>query len=300
MKALRFFLFLRTRSRSVFRLNLMIIGQGWSFGEFLGLGRRWLLLMSCSVKGGWTFKTSLANLTTAAVVSSSVSLTPATRKQLRRPYCSRFLVYQSARLIVIQAILRMCPVDSKITNGRCNGLSPHTVITWANGDSVYTLGLLHWQSYFAPRWQHDDVIKWKHFSRYWPFVRGIRRSPANSLHKGQWRGALMFSLICASTNGWINNRDAGDLIRHRAHYDAILMWETTIKLSMHGSHTTMISWLHNYSQIEQNHHHGFFIGYTVRPLKKSRTLVGNKIVGHVDVVGASPVGVAPTTSSFST
>ena len=32
----------------------------------------------------------------------------------------------------------------------------------------------------------------------------------------------------------------------------------------------------------------------------SRTLVGNKIVGHLDVVGASPVGAAPTTSSFST
>ena len=32
----------------------------------------------------------------------------------------------------------------------------------------------------------------------------------------------------------------------------------------------------------------------------SRTLVGNKIVDHSDVVGASPVGVAPTTSSFST
>ena len=42
---------------------------------------------------------------------------------------------------------------------------------------------------------HDDVIKWKHFSRYWPFVRGIHRSPVNSPHKGQWRGALMFSLI---------------------------------------------------------------------------------------------------------
>ena len=44
---------------------------------------------------------------------------------------------------------------------------------------------------------HDDVIKWKHFLRYWPFVRGIHRSPVNSPHKGQWRGALMFSLICA-------------------------------------------------------------------------------------------------------
>ena len=44
--------------------------------------------------------------------------------------------------------------------------------------------------------QHDDVIKWKHFPRYWPFVRGIHQSPVNYLHKGQWRGALMFSLIC--------------------------------------------------------------------------------------------------------
>ena len=30
------------------------------------------------------------------------------------------------------------------------------------------------------------------------------------------------------------------------------------------------------------------------------TLVGNKIAGHSDVVGASPIGAAPTTSSFST
>ena len=51
---------------------------------------------------------------------------------------------------------------------------------------------------------HDDVIKWKHFPRYWPFVRGIHRSPVNSPHKGQWRGALIFSLICAWINGWIN------------------------------------------------------------------------------------------------
>ena len=32
----------------------------------------------------------------------------------------------------------------------------------------------------------------------------------------------------------------------------------------------------------------------------SRTLVGNKIVDNWDVVWASPVGAAPTTSSFST
>ena len=70
---------------------------------------------------------------------------------------------------------------------------------------------------------HDDVIKWKHFPRYWPFERGIHRSPVNSPHKGQWRGALMFSFIFDWINGWVNNREAGDLRRHRAHYDSIVM-----------------------------------------------------------------------------
>ena len=67
----------------------------------------------------------------------------------------------------------------------------------------------------------DDVIKWKHFPRYWPFVRGIHRSPVNSPHKGQWRWALMFSLICALTNGWVSNRYIGDLRRHRAHLTSL-------------------------------------------------------------------------------
>ena len=71
--------------------------------------------------------------------------------------------------------------------------------------------------------KHDDVIKWKQFPRYWSFVRGIYRSPVNSPHKGQWRGALMFSLICVWINGWVNNREAGDLRRHRAHYDVSVM-----------------------------------------------------------------------------
>ena len=73
---------------------------------------------------------------------------------------------------------------------------------------------------------HDDVIKWKHFPRYWPFVRGIHRSPVNSPHKGQWRGALMFSLICAGINGWVNTREAGDLRRYRGHYDVTVMYIT--------------------------------------------------------------------------
>ena len=74
---------------------------------------------------------------------------------------------------------------------------------------------------------HDDAMKhwkqWKHFPRYWPFVRGIHRSPVNSPHKGQWRGALMFSLICVWINDWVKNRETGDLRSHCAHYDVIVM-----------------------------------------------------------------------------
>ena len=72
--------------------------------------------------------------------------------------------------------------------------------------------------------QHDNVIKWNHFPHYWPFVRGIHRSPVNSPHKGQWRGALMFSLICAWIKGWVAMvSEAGDWRRHRTHYDVTVM-----------------------------------------------------------------------------
>ena len=70
---------------------------------------------------------------------------------------------------------------------------------------------------------HDDVIKWKHFPRYWPSVRGINRSPGNSPHKGLWRGALMFPLICAWINGWVNNGEAGDWRQRRAHHGINVM-----------------------------------------------------------------------------
>ena len=78
---------------------------------------------------------------------------------------------------------------------------------------------------------HDEVIKWKHFPRYWPFVRRIHRSPVNSPHKGQWRGALMFPLICAWTNTRANNGEAGDLRRHRAHYDVTVMVSWSVIVS---------------------------------------------------------------------
>ena len=71
-------------------------------------------------------------------------------------------------------------------------------------------------------YNYDDVIKWKQFPRYCPCVWGIHRPTVNSPHRGQWCGALMFSEICAWTNGGVNNRDVGDLRRHHAHYDDIV------------------------------------------------------------------------------
>ena len=59
------------------------------------------------------------------------------------------------------------------------------------------------------------------FSALLALCRGIHRSPADSPHKGQWRG-IMFSLICDWMNGWVNNRETGDLRRNRVHYDVIV------------------------------------------------------------------------------
>ena len=51
----------------------------------------------------------------------------------------------------------------------------------------------------------------------------VGNSPVTAQRYGLWRGALMFSMICTWINGWVNNREAGDLIRHRAHYDVTAM-----------------------------------------------------------------------------
>ena len=76
-------------------------------------------------------------------------------------------------------------------------------------------------SYDFVAMSHDDVIKWKHFRRYWPFVRGIHRSPVNSQNKDQWRGAVMFSLIFALNKrlskqswGWWFETPSRSLWRH--------------------------------------------------------------------------------------
>ena len=68
---------------------------------------------------------------------------------------------------------------------------------------------------------HDDVIRWKHFPRYWPFVQGNHRSPVNSPHKGQWRGAFIFfdlrlnQPLSKQSWGWWFETLSRSLWRHR-------------------------------------------------------------------------------------
>ena len=65
-------------------------------------------------------------------------------------------------------------------------------------------------------------------------------------HRGQWRGALMFSSICAWVKSWVNNRETGDLRRQIAHYGVTVMYRKVSFISMSFDHrytivTTCIS-----------------------------------------------------------
>ena len=64
---------------------------------------------------------------------------------------------------------------------------------------------------------------WKYFPRYWPFLRGIHRSPVHSPHKGRVTGSFGVCLDVHWTSGWANSRYFGDLRRHGAHCDITVM-----------------------------------------------------------------------------
>ena len=68
-------------------------------------------------------------------------------------------------------------------------------------------------------WHHQMDTFFALLSLVW----GIHRLPVNSPRKGRWREVLMFFLIFARIKVWVKNHEAGDLTRHRAHYDVIVM-----------------------------------------------------------------------------
>ena len=92
------------------------------------------------------------------------------------------------------------------------------------------------------------------FSALLAICAGNSPVPGEFPHKGQWRGALMFSLICVWINGWVNNRKAGDLRRYRIHHDVIVMpWWCLDFILCHHVITYM------YHLIESMWYHRLFI-----------------------------------------
>ena len=131
--------------------------------------------------------------------------------------------------------VEMLPIAQKLWHQSKRLLAEASTKAMNNGSTLPMLLLMRDKTTESDEWltQHGDVIEWKHFPRYCPFVRGIHRSPVNSPHKGQWRGALVFSLICAWINRWVNNGEAGDLRLHRAHCDVIVMMRPNCAIWRH-------------------------------------------------------------------
>ena len=87
------------------------------------------------------------------------------------------------------------------------------------------------------------------------------------MHKGRWRRALMFSLICAWMNSWVNNHKAGDMRRHRAHYDVTVSHNGSVRWNMFlfnnvtmgvcwgivCKHGNILHWRHNGHDGVSNH-----------------------------------------------
>ena len=77
------------------------------------------------------------------------------------------------------------------------------------------------------RHHHDDVIKWEHFPRYWPLCEEFTGPGEFPAQKPVTRSFDVFFDLCLN-NGWVNNHEAGDLRRHRAHYDVSVMTSSAI------------------------------------------------------------------------
>ena len=95
------------------------------------------------------------------------------------------------------------------------------------------------------------ITWWRHQMETYSAL--LARSPVNFPHKNQWLGALMFSLICARRNGWVNTSETGNLRRHRAYYDITVMTSIFSVAICHKVHDTVISQKHFPTPVDSPH-----------------------------------------------
>ena len=148
-------------------------------------------------------------------------------------------------------------------------------------------------------------------------MHGIHRSSVNSPPKGQWHGALMFSLIWAWINRWVKNREAGNLRRHRAHYDVIVMldcrneyscfkqtslWITNAILPSISFPDDSLLWRHNGRGSVSNHQpHDCLLNrlFRRRSKKTSKLRVTGLCAGTSPVTGEFPAQMASNAENVS-
>ena len=185
IKAYPFRVMIRSWRGNTFRINGHLRGES--------TGHLWITLQSAdNTELWWSLWCSLNNLLN------------------KQPYCRWFeTLWRTCCVILIWNLIKTILYESSTYpswNKKWNEIFPWY---WCN---------VHYQ---------ETVSWWRHQMETFPaslaICSGIHRSPVNFTHKGQWRGALMFCLICVWINGWVNNRDAGDLRRYRAHCDVSVM-----------------------------------------------------------------------------
>ena len=101
------------------------------------------------------------------------------------PYFPHIYIYiymHTLRMLHMSKYIHECHKHADGLDTDCQ-----SIITRAGTNQEWQMLSVTCEPYWKVLIMHDDVIKWKHIPRYWPFVR----SPVNSPHKGQWRGALM-------------------------------------------------------------------------------------------------------------
>ena len=104
-------------------------------------------------------------------------------------------------------------------------------------------------------------------------------------HKGQWRGALMFTLICVWINYWAKIREAGDLRRHRAHYGVTIMSSSALNTSVGAlyieSPCVFYSWVLRPHNLQKNE---FFDSETIGPPNSKNHNHNSKNRNHIQII----------------
>ena len=139
----------------------------------------------------------------------------------------------------------MAPTLAQVMACCMTAPSQYPILTYhQNGAVAFIWGQFYKRYPSHQSLNHDDVIKWKHFPCYWPSVRGIHRSPVTGEFPSQRPVTRTFGVffICVWINSCVNNREAGDVRRYRAHYDITVMCSLKIThLKFHSKHSGPMS-----------------------------------------------------------